>query len=32
MALRINANGEAFNANRQLLGTADKLGKSMERL
>ena len=32
MALRINTNVEAFNAHRQLLGTSDKLGKSMERL
>src|SRR5919107_4892398 len=32
MSLRINTNVEAFNAHRQLLGTSDKLGKSMERL
>src|ERR687885_1181969 len=32
MALRINTNVEAFNAHRQLLGTSDKLAKSMERL
>ena len=32
MGLRINTNVEAFNAHRQLLGTSDKLGKSMERL
>jgi flagellin len=32
MGLRINTNIEAFNAHRQLLGTSDKLGKSMERL
>src|ERR671933_2964847 len=32
MALRINTNVEAFNAHRQLTGTSDKLGKSMERL
>src|SRR3954453_20875568 len=32
MALRINTNVEAFNAHRQLVGTSDKLGKSMERL
>src|ERR687889_1906208 len=32
MALRINTNVEAYNAHRQLLGTSEKLGKSMERL
>jgi flagellin len=32
MSLRINTNVEAFNAHRQLVGTSDKLGKSMERL
>jgi flagellin len=32
MALRINNNVEAFNAHRQLVGTSDKLQKSMERL
>ena len=32
MSLRINTNVEAFNAHRQLTGTSDKLGKSMERL
>jgi len=32
MSLRINNNVEAFNAHRQLVGTADKAGKSMERL
>jgi flagellin len=32
MGLRINTNVEAFNAHRQLLGTSDKLGKSMEKL
>jgi flagellin len=32
MALRINTNVEAFNAHRQLMGTSEKLGKSMERL
>jgi flagellin len=32
VALRINTNVEAFNAHRQLVGTSDKLGKSMERL
>ena len=32
MALRINTNVEAFNAHRQLVGTSEKLGKSMERL
>jgi flagellin len=32
MSLRINTNVEAFNAHRQLSGTSDKLGKSMERL
>jgi flagellin len=32
MALRINTNVEAFNAHRQLLGTSEKIGKSMERL
>src|ERR671927_1873012 len=32
MSLRINTNVEAFNAHRQLSGTSEKLGKSMERL
>ena len=32
MALRIQNNVEAFNAHRQLVGTSDKLSKSMERL
>ncbi|MEA2449475.1 MAG: flagellin [Thermoleophilaceae bacterium] len=32
MSLRINTNVEAFNAHRQLVGTSEKLGKSMERL
>src|SRR5881397_1552136 len=32
MSLRINTNVESFNAHRQLAGTSDKLGKSMERL
>jgi flagellin len=32
VALRINTNVEAFNAHRQLVGTSEKLGKSMERL
>ena len=32
MSLRINTNVEAFNAHRQLIGTSDKLAKSMERL
>src|ERR687885_967904 len=32
MALRINTNVEAFNAHRQLVGTSEALGKSMERL
>jgi flagellin len=32
MSLRINSNVEAFNAHRQLLGTSEKLSKSMERL
>jgi flagellin len=32
MSLRIQNNVEAFNAHRQLVGTSDKLGKSMERL
>src|SRR5919205_462711 len=32
MSLRINTNVEAFNAHRQLVGTSDKLGKSIERL
>jgi flagellin len=32
MSLRINSNIEAFNAHRQLSGTSEKLGKSMERL
>jgi flagellin len=32
VALRINTNVEAFNAHRQLVGTSDRLGKSMERL
>jgi flagellin len=32
MSLRIQNNVEAFNAHRNLVGTSDKLGKSMERL
>jgi flagellin len=32
MSLRINNNIEAFNAHRNLVGTSDRLGKSMERL
>src|SRR5580765_7533964 len=32
MSLRINSNIEAFNAHRQLMGTSEKLSKSMERL
>jgi flagellin len=32
MSLRINSNVEAFNAHRQLVGTSQKLQKSMERL
>src|SRR4051812_28046449 len=32
MGLRINTNVEAFNSHRQLVGTSDKLAKSMERL
>ncbi|HPW69749.1 MAG TPA: flagellin FliC, partial [Deltaproteobacteria bacterium] len=32
MALRINTNVAALNAHRQLLGTEQKLGLSMERL
>jgi len=32
MSLRIQNNIEAFNAHRQLVGTSDKLSKSMERL
>lgn len=32
MSLRINNNVEAFNAHRQLVGTGNKLSKSMERL
>jgi flagellin len=32
MSLRINTNVEAFNAHRQLVGTSDKIAKSMERL
>jgi flagellin len=32
MSLRIQNNIEAFNAHRNLVGTSDKLGKSMERL
>jgi flagellin len=32
MSLRINTNVEAFNSHRQLVGTSDKLAKSMERL
>jgi len=32
MSLRINNNIEAFNAHRQLAGTADRASKSMERL
>ena len=32
MSLRIQSNPEAMNAHRQLLGTSEKLQKSMERL
>jgi flagellin len=32
MSLRINNNPEAFNAHRQLVGTAGKMSKAMERL
>jgi flagellin len=32
MSLRIQSNPEAMNAHRQLIGTSDKLQKSMERL
>jgi flagellin len=32
MSLRINTNVEAFNTHRQLVGSADKMAKSMERL
>jgi flagellin len=32
MSLRIQNNVEAFNAHRQLVGTSDKMSKSMERL
>src|SRR3954464_1494294 len=32
MSLRIQNNIEAFNAHRQLVGSADKLAKAMERL
>jgi flagellin len=32
MSLRINNNVEAFNTHRQLVGSADKMAKSMERL
>lgn len=32
MSLRIQTNVEAFNAHRNLVGTSDALGKSMERL
>ena len=32
MSLRINSNVEAFNAHRNLIGSAGKLAKSMERL
>ncbi len=32
MSLRINHNPEAFNAHRQLVGTSERLQKSMERL
>jgi flagellin len=32
MSLRINSNVEAFNAHRNLIGSATKLAKSMERL
>ncbi len=32
MSLRIQTNVEAFNAHRQLQMSADKMGKSMERL
>ncbi len=32
MSLRINTNVEAFNAHRQLVGSSNKIAKSMERL
>jgi flagellin len=32
MSLRINSNIEAFNAHRQLVGTSNRVAKSMERL
>ena len=32
MSLRINTNTEAFNAHRQLVGTAMSMSKSMEKL
>src|SRR3954447_20351952 len=32
MSLRIQNNVEAFNAHRQLVGTSDRLARSMERL
>src|SRR5215204_6735872 len=32
MSLRIQSNPEAINAHRQLIGTSEKLQKSMERL
>ena len=32
MSLRIQNNVEAFNAQRQLVGNSDKLGKAMEKL
>ena len=32
MSLRVQNNVEAFNAHRQLMGTSDRLAKSMERL
>src|ERR671918_1054930 len=32
MSLRIQNNVEAFNAHRQLVGTSDKMAKSIERL
>jgi flagellin len=32
MSLRINSNVEAFNTHRQLVGSASKMAKSMERL
>jgi flagellin len=32
MSLRINSNVEAFNAHRQLVGTSERVAKSMERL